>query len=879
MTGKKPAIQDQGLNEEIFRSVFDNAPIGKCLVSLEGRFLKVNSAFCHMLGYSESELLSMTFVEVTHPDDISASNEWVRNLLSGKSTSIDLEKRYLHKTGNVVWGIVRSFLLRDAIGHPLFFSTSIQDITDRKQAEKALQQSEEKYRDLFENAIDPIVILDAEHNFVDMNKRALELFGYSREEFLQMKVFDIIPSEQVAASKEEFEKLHTKGKYEKFVGKIRTKDGRWLDIEVSSSAIVKNGKIIGSRDIIRDITERKKTEENLYLNKYMIDNIQEMILWVDPEAHFVFVNDHTCRTLGYTREELLYMTVHDIDPNFPEEVWPQHWENIKQSGRARTIETIALHKNGRRIPIEVVINYLNFFGKEFHCCFVHDITERKKAEEILKESEDRFRILLDKGFDGIFIHRDLIILDMNQRMADISGYSPSELLQSNVINLFTPDSQKSIHNYISSGQKGYYEVKLLRKEGQIVDIEAFGAPCKFHGRGARIVAIRDITEQKKLHEQLRQAQKMEAIGHLAGGVAHDFNNILSAIVGYAHLTLLKLKDDDPLRMNIEEILTASDKAANLTQSLLAFSRKQLIVSKPVSINSIVFNMKKILDRIIGEDIDFKVINNAVNDLIVKVDKGQIEHVLMNLATNARDAMPDGGKLTITTEEINIDEHFIRMHQEGEIGKYAVITVTDTGVGMDKKTRENIFEPFFTTKEVGKGTGLGLAMVYGTIKQHNGFINVYSEQGKGTTFNIYLPLAESVVEHMGKNEEAPVASGNEKILLIEDDQDVRRSIKSLLEEFGHTVIEAADGDQAITLFSKNKDFFQLVISDVIMPRQSGKEVYDELKKIRPDIKILFVSGYSADILTKKGIVGEGINFISKPINPEVFFRKIREVLDK
>jgi CheY-like chemotaxis protein len=242
-------------------------------------------------------------------------------------------------------------------------------------------------------------------------------------------------------------------------------------------------------------------------------------------------------------------------------------------------------------------------------------------------------------------------------------------------------------------------------------------------------------------------------------------------------------------------------------------------------------------------------------------------------------MPDGGALTITTEEVEINEKFIQMHQEGEIGKYAIITVTDTGVGMDEKTRENIFEPFFTTKEVGKGTGLGLAMVYGTIKQHNGFINVYSEPGKGTTFKIYLPLAESGVQVTEKRESGSMPSGTETILLVEDNEAVRSSIKALLEEFGYNVIKAADGDQAITICRENIDFVQLVISDVIMPRQSGKEVYDELKKIRPDIKVLFISGYPADILTKKGIVGEGINFISKPINPEVFLRKIREVLDK
>jgi len=340
---------------------------------------------------------------------------------------------------------------------------------------------------------------------------------------------------------------------------------------------------------------------------------------------------------------------------------------------------------------------------------------------------------------------------------------------------------------------------------------------------------------------------------------------------------MKLKSDDPLLINIKHILSSSEKAANLTRSLLAFSRKQLIIPKPVNINHIVLNIKKILDRIIGEDIDLKV-NFDSEDLIVEGDGGQIEHALMNLATNARDAMPEGGALTMTIRKEEVDDRFIQMHKEGKRGNYAAITVADTGMGMDKKTMENIFEPFFTTKEVGKGTGLGLAMVYGTINQHNGFINVHSEPGKGTTFNIYLPLAEPGIEHTEKNETGADVSGNENILLIEDNQAVRKSIKDLLQEFGYNVTDAGDGDQAIALFRENTGSVHLVISDVIMPRQSGKEVYDELKKERPDIKMLFVSGYSADILTKKGIMGEKINFTSKPINPDVFLKKVREILD-
>jgi len=396
--------------------------------------------------------------------------------------------------------------------------------------------------------------------------------------------------------------------------------------------------------------------------------------------------------------------------------------------------------------------------------------------------------------------------------------------------------------------------------------------------------MHDITERKKeeedkekLRAQLQQAQKMEAIGHLAGGVAHDFNNILSAIVGYAHITMMKMKDDDPLRSNLEQILASSEKAANLTKSLLAFSRKQIMQMKTVNINDIVLGMITILNRVIGEDIYLQV-NTAVHDLIVNVDTNQIEQVIMNLTTNARDAMPGGGTLTVRTEEIEIDENYIQMHQEGEVGKYAVLSFTDTGMGMDEKTRENIFDPFFTTKDVGKGTGLGLAMIFGTIKQHNGFINVYSEPGKGTTFKTYLPLSESGVKVMKEKEAGPISSGTETVLLVEDDENVRNVIKALLEEYGYSVIEAIDGKHALELFRENRDRIQLVITDIIMPGLSGKDLHNELMKITPGIKVIFVSGYPADVLAKKGIIDSDVNFISKPAKPEILLQMVRKILD-
>jgi CheY-like chemotaxis protein len=289
-------------------------------------------------------------------------------------------------------------------------------------------------------------------------------------------------------------------------------------------------------------------------------------------------------------------------------------------------------------------------------------------------------------------------------------------------------------------------------------------------------------------------------------------------------------------------------------------------------------MMKIFDRVIGEDIKLRV-NAAGYDMIVKADKNQIEQALMNLVTNARDAMPHGGTLTISTEEMEIDEGFILMNLFGEPGRYAVIAITDTGLGMDEKTKENIFEPFFTTKEVGKGTGLGLAMVYGTIRQHGGFINVYSSPGQGTTFRIYLPLVKGAVQSVEEEAASAFSKGNETVLLVEDDEAVRNSTKALLEISGYTVMEAADGEHAVRLFRQHRDAIQLVISDIIMPGQSGRDVYEELKKIKSGLKALFISGYPADMLTRKGILADGVNFISKPLRPEALLEKVREILDK
>jgi signal transduction histidine kinase/DNA-binding response OmpR family regulator len=396
---------------------------------------------------------------------------------------------------------------------------------------------------------------------------------------------------------------------------------------------------------------------------------------------------------------------------------------------------------------------------------------------------------------------------------------------------------------------------------------------------AGIIVRRHVEdERERLLTQLLQAQKMEAVGQLAGGISHDFNNILTAMIGYGHLLKMKMKEDDPLRTYADNILSLSDKAANLTQSLLAFSRKRIMNPCPANLNEIIKRIDYLLSRIIGEDIKLQTMLSE-DDLIVMADSGQIEQVLMNLATNARDAMPEGGLLTIGTETLDIDHEFIKEHGYGNEGQYALISLTDTGAGMDRETREKIFEPFFTTKEVGKGTGLGLSMVYGIIKQHEGYINVYSEPGRGTTFRIYLPLIEAKAEEIKPEAIQPIETGTETVLLAEDEDAIREFIKKLLEEYGYKVITAGSGQEAIDEFKAHKDKIQLALLDVIMPNRNGKEAYEEIKKIRPDIKVLFMSGYPADIIHKHDIIEKGFAYIEKPASPTKLLRKIREVLGK
>ena len=516
---------------------------------------------------------------------------------------------------------------------------------------------------------------------------------------------------------------------------------------------------------------------------------------------------------------------------------------------------------------------------------VQDITERLLVEKAMKESFTRLGAVMDSINALIYVadFKTHELLFVNKYGRDIWGEIAG----------------KTCWKTLQDGQSGPCAFctndRLIRPDGTPSDVYAweFQNTVNNHWYDCRDQAIRwddgrlvrmeiatDITGRKKLEAQLLHAQKMEGLGTLAGGVAHDFNNILSAIIGYSTIAAMKLPEDHQVRHDLEQILQAAERATVLTQSLLTFSRKQPVKMELLELNSVLAKFEKFLLRLLREDIEMKV-RYSDAELTVLADRGQIEQVVMNLVTNARDAMPAHGTLTIETKPATLDESFAAAHGYGRAGEYVMLSVTDTGAGMDEETKRRIFEPFFTTKEQGKGTGLGLATVYGIVKAHNGFINVYSEPGRGTAFHIYIPLVRSGEAATEPVTQAPVPlkGGTETILLAEDDASLRKLTSTVLRHMGYAVIEAENGQEAVEKFIENKNLIRLVILDGIMPKLNGKEAYHEIISIAPQVQCVFMSGYAEDVFTKDGILQSDVTFLSKPVTPSALLLKVREVLDR
>lgn len=638
---------------------------------------------------------------------------------------------------------------------------------------------------------------------------------------------------------------------------------------------------------IKSLLRLKKAEEETLqeaLNwQTTFDAINDAIFLADAEGRILRSNKAFKKLINKPEHEIIgnhcYELVHGTRDFF-------NGCPFLRARRTKQKETMEFEDRGKwfSVAVDPILNESGEIEKFVH--IISDITVRVKSEKALSESEKNFRRLsqefqavLDAIPDSIMRQdKDLKILWSNKVTADIFGKKPEDILGQSCYKLWHDrESACDPCPVIESFKTGKpANLVVTTPDGRIWDLRVVPLIDEKGTVGSVIELARDITKHRRLEEQLRHAQKMDAIGTLAGGIAHDFNNILNVILGYGDLIMMQLKSNDPLMPQMREILSAAERGSHLAKSLLTFSRKQPVEIRTVRINEIVEGFKKLIKRIIGEDIDLK-INYSKEDLLVNVDRVQIEQVLMNLAVNARDAMPRGGLLKIETSPFMINEDFVKVRGYGKPGMYALITVSDTGIGMDEATKERIFEPYFTTKELGKGTGLGLSIVYGIIRQHEGYIDCDSELGKGTTFRIYLPLAEQEIYDKSLKVDYP-KGGTETILIAEDDENVRSLIKTTLKSFGYKVIEAINGKEVVEKFEENKEKISLLILDMIMPCMTGKEAYDAIKKQNADTKVIFLSGYPRDVLNRYGFEARS-EFLQKPVLPMELLRKIREIIDK
>ncbi|HKE23692.1 MAG TPA: ATP-binding protein [Bryobacteraceae bacterium] len=513
--------------------------------------------------------------------------------------------------------------------------------------------------------------------------------------------------------------------------------------------------------------------------------------------------------------------------------------------------------------------------------------QRRDMISLLNKGERMVVALLESASQAIVsIDREGKIVLANPRTEEMFAYTREELLDHD-IELLLPETKRVTH---SMQRTDYFngphvrpmgigmELSGRRKDGSEFPVEVSLSYVEIEEGLFAIAFVSDISQRKTLEEQLQHAQKMEAVGRLAGGVAHDFNNMLTVISGYNRMLLDELSPLDPLRSYVEEALTAADRAAELTNQLLAFSRRQIMQPKVINVNTVVRQSDKMLRRLIGEDIELVfLLKDDVGN--IKVDPGHLDQAIINLAVNSRDAMPLGGRLTVETANVHLDENYARSHVGVKPGEFVMIAVSDNGTGMDASTRQHIFEPFFTTKEKGKGTGLGLATVYGTVKQAGGDIWVYSEPGRGTTFKLYFPRVMETSTETPREEPARLAQSLETVLVVEDEQSVRDLTVKMLQKLGYRILTAASGAEAIEISCTHPGRISLLLTDVVMPNMSGRQLADVLRPQRPDMKVLFLSGYTEDTIVHHGVLDENVQFLPKPFSREVLAKKIRDVLGK
>ena len=732
-----------------------------CVLSDAVRFVHANAAMCRLLGYTELELLGRTPADITHPDDVAVGLAETRAVFRGEVHQFSITKRYVRKDGHVVVGALTVSGLVDEDGRTTGTLASIVDRTELTAAERVRRESDARYRELFEGAPDGICILDARGHLLEVNDTWLRMSGYTRAELIGRHPREFIFPEDHERSASAFEKLRREGGYNSFEGRVVRRDGGLLWIEVNSTGVFEDGRLVGSRDVLRDIGARKE------------------------------------------------------------------------------------------------------------------------AEEALRASEEAYRELVETISDVVYtIAMDGTIQYCSPPIVDLLGYAPTELVGRRIFEFIHPDDRPAVQERLQTGTAGTWlpmVQRVVARDGSTRWIRSMSWPIVVEGRTVALRGLMtDVTNVRALERQLQHAQRMEAVGRLAGGVAHDFNNLLTIIAGQASL-LVDLSDDPELREGLTDIVEATARGAALTGQLLAFSRRQVTRPQPVPLDDALSDLAVMLQRLLGPSILVTTRLEAPSAYVL-ADKNQLEQVIVNLAVNAGDAMPHGGSLTIATRRAD-QQTPEELRRVASPRGAVVLRVTDTGCGMDDETLEHVFEPFFTTKDVGKGTGLGLSTVYGIVTQWGGLASVRSTPDRGTTVAVALPLTGPPPASAARPLEASSSPrGRETILVVEDEPLVRSLAGGLLTRKGYEILEASDGREALAMYTAHRATIALVLTDVLMPNMGGVELARRLRRLSPDLPILFMSGHT------DGAWMEGLGdppsdaFVAKPFRPSSLLGRVRRLLD-
>ena len=860
---------------EMLKHSIDNHYDGAFWMDTRNRFVYVNQAACKALQYDREELLGMHVSEV-NPVATDETMKQVWDILRTRRF-FTAETAHRRKDGTEFpVEIVSSYV---KFGDKEFNCGFARDVTERKRAEEALLESQLQYRATVEQSDDGITIADPVGHYIMVNRAFCKMTGYTKEELLKMRVTDMISKR---ASLDLFPQVINEGKSGYRELSLLRKDGTTFIALISGSPLeIGNNRYV--QGIVRDITERKHAEEALRESeeryRLLFNSSLDGILLTAPTGEIFSANPAVCKMLDRSEEEICLLGrdgVVDIsDPRLDHAL-----EERANTGRFSG-ELTLVRKDGSKFPAEVsTVIYKDRKGIDCTSMVIRDITERKRLDAAVRETELRYRDLVDSMTVGYYKSTSTgRFIEINPAFCQMVGYSREELLAMHIPStLYFAEVERIGESNYSGFAPTTETYRLKKKDGSEVWVEDYARYIR--DETGRIIfhegLCTDITYRKALQEQLLQSQKLESIGQLAGGIAHDYNNILGVVIGYAEFLRSKLEDGDNSKRPVDAILAAANRGSDLTRQLLAFARKEMISPKVINMNSSIESIEKMLRRVIGENLKLTFVPGA-NLWNIKIDPSQFDQLMVNLATNSRDAIKGTGVITIKTENTSMDENEARDHLGITAGDYVKLTFQDTGRGMDKEMMKKIFEPFFTTKPKGQGTGLGLSTVYGIVKQNNGDISVMSKPGEGTMFEIFLPRIYSEVEtEEGRTADESI-QGTETILVVEDQADLLEIAKASLEKYGYKVITALEPGEGLLLSEDYAEAIHLLLTDVVMPTMSGKELSDKIAVLRPGIKTLFMSGYTANELAPQGILKGDVQFIQKPFTPSALAKKVHETL--